>query len=58
MGAGMTVTTDNQATGQAQPQFRANDMDDTLPGLVDIEHLDAAWRAFPSAKLPIIPARS
>ena len=42
MGAGMAVAADDQAAGQAQAQFGPDDMDDALPGLVDIEQLDAA----------------
>ena len=42
MGAGMAVATDDQAARQAQAQFGPDHMDDTLPGLVDIEHPDAA----------------
>ncbi len=41
MGAGMAVATDNQATRKAKTEFRSDDMDDALPGLVNIEHLDA-----------------
>ena len=44
MGAGMAVAADDQAAGKAQAQFGPDDMDDALPGLVDVEQLDAAGR--------------
>src|SRR3981081_1933339 len=41
MRAGMAVAANDQATGKAQAKFGADDMDDALTGLVDVEHLDA-----------------
>ncbi len=46
MGAGMAVAADDQAAGEAEAEFRSDDMDDALTRLVDIEHGDAAGRCF------------
>ncbi len=46
MGTGMTIAAYDQATRQAQTKFRPYDVNDTLPRLVDIEHLDAAGGCF------------
>src|SRR5258705_293586 len=44
MRAGVAVAADDQATGKAEAKFGSDDMDNALPGLVDIEHLDASGR--------------
>src|ERR1700751_238716 len=46
MRAGMAVAAHDQATGKAQAKFRSDDMNDALPGLIDVEELDAAGRRF------------
>ena len=56
MRAGVAVAADDQAAGQAQAEFRTDDMDDALAGLVDIEHLDAAGRRFrPQRRQQLLP---
>src|SRR5215469_1103075 len=42
MSTGVAVAADDQATRQAQTELRPDDMNNSLPRLVDIEHLDAA----------------
>src|ERR1700753_545286 len=44
MCAGVTVAANDQAAGQAQAEFRPDDMDDALARLFDIEHGNAAGR--------------
>jgi len=44
MRAGVAVAADDQATGKAEAKLGSDDMDNALPGLVDIEHLDASGR--------------
>src|SRR5262249_33275316 len=46
MGAGMTITTDDEASWQAEAKLGPDHMDDTLTGFIDIEHLNAAGRGF------------
>ena len=56
MRAGVAVAADDQATRQAQTQLRADDVNDALPGLVDIEHLDLAGRGFgPQRRQQFLP---
>jgi hypothetical protein len=38
----MAVSANDQATGKAKAKFGSDEMDDTLPWLVDIKHLDAS----------------
>jgi hypothetical protein len=42
MGTGMTVAAHNDATRQAERQFGPDDVNDTLPGLIDVEQPYAA----------------
>ena len=46
MGAGMTISAHDKAARQAQAEFGPDDMNDPLPRLIDIEHLDAAGGGF------------
>ena len=56
MGAGVAVAADDQAAGKAEAEFGSDDMDDALPGLVDIEHLDAAGRGLdPQRRQQFLP---
>ncbi len=56
MRAGMAVAAHDHATGQAEAEFRPDDMDDALAGLVDIEHLDAAGGGFdPQRRQQLLP---
>src|SRR5216684_415531 len=56
MGAGVAVAAYDQAAGQAQAKFRPNHMDDALPRLVDIEHLDAAGSGLdPQGREQLLP---
>src|SRR5712675_1979808 len=56
MRAGMAVAADDQTTGKAEAKLWSDDMDDTLTGLVDVEHLDADCRCFgPQTRQQFLP---
>ena len=56
MRAGMAVAADDQTTGKAEAKLGSDDMDDTLTGLVDVEHLDADGRCFgPQTRQQFLP---
>src|SRR3954447_17273639 len=56
MGTGMAVAAYDQAAGKAQAQFRSDDVDDALAGLIDIEHLDTNSGCFgPQACQQLLP---
>ena len=56
MRAGMAVAADDQTTGKAEAKLGSDDMDDTLTGLVDVEHLDADCRCFgPQTRQQFLP---
>jgi hypothetical protein len=46
MGTGVAVAADNQATRQTEAQLWADDMDDALAGLVDVEQPNAGGGGF------------
>ena len=56
MGAGMAVAADDQAAGQAEAELGTDDMDDALPGLVEVEQLDVAGRCLGPQRRQQLPA--
>jgi hypothetical protein len=55
MGAGVAIAADDQAAGEAEAELGADDMDDALPRLVEVEQPDVAGRRLGPQRRQQIP---